>query len=114
MGLFAEGLFTFQLGQIFLVQPIKPEWLSFVFAGLCFANSALSVIATKIGYEKQKKLMYDERKEYYTKNPEKVVEYYNDSPRYDEHLRLENIEKEKRLVDRYITIKKSPSNYRMA
>ena len=114
VGLFAGGLFTFQLGQIFLFQPLEPKWLNFVCAGLSFATSAYAVYATKRGYDKQKELMYDERKEYYTKNPEKVVEYYKDSPRYDEHLNLENIQKEKSLVSYYITMKKSPSNIRLA
>ena len=68
----------------------------------------------KKAYEKQKKLMYEERKEYYTKNPEKVVEYYKERPIYDEQLRLEEIDKEKRLVDYYIYTKRSQDNYRMA
>ena len=114
MGLFAGGLFTFQLGQLFLCQPLEPKWLNFVCAGLSFATSAYTVIATRLGYNKQKELMYEERKEYYAKHPEKVVEYYKESPRYDEHLNLENIEKEKSLVDYYIYAKKSQQNYRMA
>ena len=114
MGLFAGGLFTFQLGQLFFLQPLEPKWLNFVCAGLSFATSAYTVIATRLGYNKQKELMYEERKEYYTKNPEKVVEYYKESPRYVEHLRLEEIDKEKRLVDYYIYAKRSQDNYRMA
>jgi hypothetical protein len=114
MGLFAGGLFTFQLGQIFLMQPLEPKWLNFVCAGLSFATSAYAVIATRLGYNKQKELMYDERKEYYTKNPEKVVEYYKECPRFDEHLKLEEIDKEKRLVDYYIFANKSSNNYRRA
>lgn len=114
MGLFAGGLFTFQLGQMFLLQPLEPKWLNFVAAGLSFATSAYAVVATRLGYNKQKELMYDERKEYYTRNPEKVVEYYNDCPRFDEHLALEKIDKEKRLVGYYIHEKRSLDNYRRA
>ena len=57
LGLFAGGLFTFQLGQLFLCQPLEPKALNFVCAGLCFATSAYAVVATRLGYEKQKKFI---------------------------------------------------------
>jgi len=112
----AEGFVTFQLGYIFLAQPLEPKWVNYVAAGLCFLNSALSVVATRAGFEKTKKTMYDERKAYYTAHPEEVYEYYDEAPRFDEHIKLENIQKELQLVTETLQLKRFeqiPSNVRM-
>ena len=111
-----EGFVTFQLGQIFLTQPLEPRWVNFVAAGLCMLNSALTIVATRIGFEKTKKLIYEERKEHYKNHPEEVYEYYKESARYDEHNRLEELEKEYELVSEYLHMKRFetiPTDVRM-
>lgn len=114
--LISEGFLTFQLGHIFLAQPLEPRWVNYVAAGLCLLNSAFSIVGTRIGFERTKKVMYEERKEYYKSNPEEVYAYYDEAPRFDEHIKLENIEKELKLVEEELHTKRFeaiPTDVRM-
>ena len=96
MGWVALGIGSFQASQVFLCQPIKDApAANFIFAGLCAVGAALTILATRKGFDNDKKRLYEERKKYLLEHPEEVDKFEKNAPRYDECLYLDiNFEKQ--------------------
>ena len=89
---------AFQAASIFMYQPIKDApWANLGLAGICAASSVLTIIAMRKGFDKDKKKLYEERKEYLLNHPEEIDKFAKRAPRYDESLYLD-INRDKQIV----------------
>ena len=102
------GFATFHTMYIFLARPIQnPVWLNYLCAGACAIATAMSIYATRKGWEKTNAKYGEQFKKYYQFHPEEVEAKKKDLARYDEDIAVENLEKKIAIYNKYIEIKRA-------
>ena len=101
------GFFTFNLMYAFLTRPIQdPVWLNYVCSGLCAVATAMSIAATRIGWNKTNKKYGDQIRRHYQFSPEDVEKRRKGAARTDEDIKVMQLEKKRTLYNKYITLKR--------
>ena len=102
------GFFTFNLMYAFLSRPIQdPAWLNYVCAGLCGVATAMSIAATRMGWNRTNEKYGSQIRSYYRFHPEEVEKKRKEVGRTDADIKVENLEKKALLYNKYIDIEEN-------
>lgn len=102
------GFFTFNLMYAFLTRPIQdPVWMNYVCSGLCAVATAMSIAATRIGWNKTNEKYGAEIRRHYQFCPEDVEKRRKGASRTDADIEVMLLEKKINLYNKYITIKRN-------
>ena len=102
------GFFTFNLMYAFLTRPIQdPVWMNYVCSGLCAVATAMSIAATRMGWNKTNAKYGADIRRHYQFSPEDVEKRRPGASRTTEDIIVKQLEKKRDLYNKYIIAKRN-------
>lgn len=100
------GFVTFNMMYLFLARPIQdPVWLNYVCSGFCAIATAMSIAATRIGWNKTNEKYGDQIRRHYNFNYAEVEEKRKGLSTTYEDIVVKDLEKKRQLYLKYIDFK---------